>query len=274
MIVKSAEELQQLPEYKEVLLDLLLQLGDDDFILSFRGSEWLGLCPHIEEDVAYSSITQNTMGHATMYYKLIEEIGEGSADELAHARTEGQRKNAIILEEANGEGSYLDEPKYDWAFAVVRNYLYEVAKKIRLDSLKQSSYVPLANVARSVSREQYYHIKHWEIWFKQLLTSTPEARGKMETQIERIWKDFGGVLSLGPNADKMKDLQLIAGEKELSEKWLAMIESAFEEVGLQLPTSNPGLEAGNGREGTHTEHLTTALATLSEVYNMDRAAAW
>lgn len=64
-------------DYKEALLSLLYQLADDDFILAYRGSEWLGLAPHIEEDVAFSSINQDTMGHATMFYHLLEELGKG-----------------------------------------------------------------------------------------------------------------------------------------------------------------------------------------------------
>ncbi len=35
----------------ESLRELLYQLADDNFIHAFRGSEWLGLVPHIEEDV-------------------------------------------------------------------------------------------------------------------------------------------------------------------------------------------------------------------------------
>lgn len=55
--------------------ELLLHLADDDFIHAYRGSEWLGLAPHIEEDVASSSIAQDTMGHAAIFYQLLEEIG-------------------------------------------------------------------------------------------------------------------------------------------------------------------------------------------------------
>ncbi|MCD8508541.1 MAG: phenylacetate-CoA oxygenase subunit PaaC [Bacillus sp. (in: Bacteria)] len=260
--------------HKQALIELLYQLADDDFLLSFRGSEWLGLCPHIEEDVAYSSITQNTMGHAAMYYKLLEELGEGTADALAHEREAESRKNAIILEKANGKGFYTEEPVYDWAFAVVRNYFYEAAKKVRLDSLKQSSYVPLANVARSISREQYYHFRHWEVWFRQLLTSTPEAKERMESQIARVWEDFGGVLTFGPLGTEMKEYELISGEKELIDRWLKIINDSFQQAGVELPTTLPQMESGNGREGIHTEDLTTALNTLGEVYNMDRAATW
>ena len=58
MIVTKLEELHQLPEYKEALVELLFQLADDDFIIAYRGSEWVGIGPHIEDDVAFSSITR------------------------------------------------------------------------------------------------------------------------------------------------------------------------------------------------------------------------
>ncbi len=108
------------PDGQEALVELLFQLADDDFLFAYRGSEWLGLAPHIEEDIAFSSISQDTMGHAAMYYQLLEDLGCGSADELAHARPASARRNAVLLERANGPGHYLREPRYDWAFTVVR----------------------------------------------------------------------------------------------------------------------------------------------------------
>ena len=125
-------------EYKKAVVDLLFQLADDDFLFSYRGSEWLGLAPHIEEDVASSSISQDSMGHAAMYYKLLEELGAGKADDLAHGRPANERKNCILVERVNGPGNYMEDPDYDWAFAVVRNYFYTLAKKLKIQSLKQS----------------------------------------------------------------------------------------------------------------------------------------
>ena len=65
---------------------------------SFRGSEWLGLAPHIEEDVASSSISQDNMGHAAMFYQLLEELEVGTADDLAHLRPSSERRNSILTE--------------------------------------------------------------------------------------------------------------------------------------------------------------------------------
>ncbi|EKN63523.1 phenylacetate-CoA oxygenase subunit PaaC [Schinkia azotoformans] len=261
-------------EYKKVLVDLLYQLADDDFLHSFRGSEWLGLVPHIEEDVAYSSIAQNTMGHAAIYYELLEEIGEGKSDDLAHGRSDAVRKNAILLEEVNGPGGWLyEEPKYDWAFTVVRNYFYEVMKKHKIESLKTSSYEPLAQVAIKVQSETIYHLMHWRTWFYQLVSAEGEARDRMKAAIEKAWRDVGGLLSLGPNREAMVNTGLIDGEEVLKERFVAVVKDAFEHLNLEYP-GEPGMERGDGRTGVHTADLKEAINTLAEVYNLNPAVSW
>ena len=273
MKITKPEELHQHPEYKEALVELLFQLADDDFILSYRGSEWLGLAPHIEEDIAFSSINQDTMGHAAMYYQLLEDIGIGKADDLAHQRPSSERRNAVLLEEVNGPGHYLHEPRYDWAFAVVRHYFYTQAKKVRIDSLKHSSYEPLAQVAVKINMELYYHLMHWRTWFIQLTNAQGEARERMKNAVAKVFEDFGGVLTLGAKGDRMVEFGLIESEETLKQRWAQAMKPIFEEVNLDLP-SEFGMKRGNGRNGEHTADLDEAIMTLSEVYRLDPLTAW
>ncbi|MFE4074672.1 1,2-phenylacetyl-CoA epoxidase subunit PaaC [Peribacillus sp. YIM B13477] len=254
--------------------ELLLQLADDDFIHSYRGAEWLGLAPHIEEDVASASISQDTMGHSAIYYKLLDELGEGDADKLAHDRPAKERRNAIILELVNGPGHYMKDPDYDWAFAVVRNYFYTQAKAIKVQSLHSCSYEPLAEVAQKVQMELYYHLMHWKTWFVQLLGSGHlEAVSRMKAAIGKTMPDFAGVFSLGQYGEEMVELGLIEGEAVLQKKWIEAITPIFESVGLAA-TIQIGMARGDGRNGQHTEDLEKALETLSEVYASDKAASW
>src|SRR5205823_5760665 len=48
----------------------LLAIADDELILGWRDSEWTGIAPMLEEDVAFSSIAQNEIGHARALYEL------------------------------------------------------------------------------------------------------------------------------------------------------------------------------------------------------------
>ncbi|MED0662058.1 MULTISPECIES: 1,2-phenylacetyl-CoA epoxidase subunit PaaC [Geobacillus] len=261
------------PDGQEALVELLFQLADDDFLLAYRGSEWLGLAPHIEEDIAFSSINQDTMGHAAMYYQLLEEFGLGTADELAHARPATERRNAVLLELPNGPGHYLREPRYDWAFTVVRQYFYTQAKRIRLESLRKSAYKPLAEVAAKVQVELHYHLLHWHTWFVQLTNAPGEARTRMIKAIQDVAADFAGVLTLGARGAEMERWGLIEGEDVLTEKTIAALAPAFAEVGLEWPMPF-GMKHGNGRNGEHTPDLDDALATLSEVYRSVPQAIW
>jgi ring-1,2-phenylacetyl-CoA epoxidase subunit PaaC len=53
--------------------DTLLPLADDELIVGWRNSEWTGIAPFLEEDVAFSSIAQNEIGHARALYEIVAE---------------------------------------------------------------------------------------------------------------------------------------------------------------------------------------------------------
>ena len=64
----------------------LLKLADDELVLGWRNSEWTGIAPFLEEDVAFSSIAQTEIGHARAWYELAaKELGT-DADSLAFDR--------------------------------------------------------------------------------------------------------------------------------------------------------------------------------------------
>ncbi|QFT89238.1 1,2-phenylacetyl-CoA epoxidase, subunit C [Bacillus sp. THAF10] len=273
MIITSPAEAKQNSEYYQALTSLLFQLADDDFIIAYRGSEWLGLAPHIEEDVAFSSINQDTMGHASMFYQLLEELGEGNMDVLAHGRSVKERVNAILLEKVNGSGTYLTEPKYDWAFTVVRNCFYTMLKKIKVESLKNSSYEPLKHIAIKVNMELYYHLLHWKTWFVQLCNANGDAKSRMVAAIQLVMEEFEGVIHLGPSGEKMTSFNLLDSEDALRQRFVSELSAMFERANLSLET-NTKMKSGNGRNGEHTSDLEEALKTLAEVYNSDPAAVW
>mgnify|MGYP001463912540 CR=1 FL=1 len=269
-LIKTAEEARKNIPYKEALVELLYQFADDDFIISFRGSEWLGLAPHIEEDVAYSSITQNTMGHASMFYELLEELGEGDSDELAHERPLEKRRSSIYLEKMNGLGSYIEEPDYDWALAVVRNYLYESMKRIKLKAATNSSYEPLRFVAKKALTEQAYHLAHWRLWIQQLQNSTEEAKEKINFRLEEAANEFGDALSLGSKAEAIHQFNILIDEETLQNRWLEKVNNVLT---LKFDTV-PKMVLGNGRNGEHNADLQQAMNIFSEVYMTDTNAAW
>lgn len=55
-------------EQTKALKELLYLLADDELILGHRNSEWTGLGPILEEDIAFSSMAQDKIGHAQNFF--------------------------------------------------------------------------------------------------------------------------------------------------------------------------------------------------------------
>jgi ring-1,2-phenylacetyl-CoA epoxidase subunit PaaC len=136
----------------------LLEIADDELILGWRDSEWTGIAPLLEEDVAFSSIAQNEIGHARALYELVARERSTTADELAFDRSPDEYRCAQIVELR----------LLDWAQTIARHYLYEEADAIRLEQLKQSDDAEIAGLAAKIDREEAYHRMHAQMWHERL----------------------------------------------------------------------------------------------------------
>ncbi len=265
MRVENAQEAVLEPSYHKALKDLLYALADDELILGHRCSEWLGLAPDIEEDIAFSSIAQDEIGHATFFYNLLSELGEGQPDELAFARPASKFRNARFLEQQNG----------DFAHAIARGFLYDVYDNIRLKVLLQSSYVPLAEGVVKILREEHYHLLHLQTWFTRLAIAGGEAKDRLERAISMIWADIPDLFSFCEDESPLVSLGIVPMySDELHHRWEEKMLDVFRESGLIWPqVEMERLEKG-ARMHENTNELEQLLSVMSEVYRIDPAANW
>ena len=157
----------------------LLELADDELILGWRDSEWTGIAPTLEEDVAFSSIAQNEIGHARALYELAAvELG-GDADALAFDRQPDEYRCAPLVE------LHL----MDWAHTIARRYLYEEADRVRIGVLKAGDDAELAGLAAKIDREETYHRLHAEMWAGGL-----RGEPRFRDAVEELWPYALGVL--------------------------------------------------------------------------------
>ncbi len=281
---------QDLPAQRLVAVrDLVLQLADDDLVLGHRDSEWLGLAPDLEPDVAMASIAQDEVGHAAAFYGLLEELGLGAPDRLAFGRSPGEFRNAVLLELPNGPGTYLEAPRFDWAFAVVRHYVYDLFESIRLEALAASTFAPLARLARKIQVEERYHLLYGHTWLARLAAGPPQARRRLELALRRVLEEAADLCDLGQHEAELVAAGLVpASSTVLRERWCARLRAALQEAGLGEGADLllPGRPAGhgegevragmglNGRCGRHSPHLVALLDTMGEVIRSDREAIW
>src|SRR5215831_6622319 len=87
-------------QHSEALAELLLTLADDEFVLGFWDSEWTGIAPMLEEDVAFSSLAQDEIGHARVYYELLAALTGDTADRIAFGRQPEEYRHARLLDHA------------------------------------------------------------------------------------------------------------------------------------------------------------------------------
>ena len=160
--------------------ELLLDLADDELILGWRNSEWTGIAPFLEEDVAFSSIAQNEIGHARALYELAAEELGGDADALAFDRRPEEYRCAPLVQ-------LRLVP--DWARTIARHVLYETADAIRIAHLKKHEDETLAGVAAKIEREELYHRLHAEMWLERL-----RAEPRYVEAVEELWPYALGVL--------------------------------------------------------------------------------
>ena len=156
----------------------LLGLADDELVLGWRDSEWTGIAPLLEEDVAFSSIAQNEIGHARAVYELLAGP-EGDADVLAFDRKLEDYRCAPLVE------LHLLE----WAPTIARRWLYEVADEIRITALKADSESVVAGLAAKIDREEAYHRMHAEMWHERL-----RDEPRFQAAVEELWPYAVGLL--------------------------------------------------------------------------------
>ena len=171
---------------------LLLEIADDELILGWRDSEWTGIAPLLEEDVAFSSIAQNEIGHARALYELVARERGVTADELAFDRAPDEYRCAQLVELR----------LLDWEKTIARHVLYEDADAERLERLKSSDDAEIAGLAAKIDREEAYHRMHAQMWHDRLqdeprytaaleeLRPLLQARGEHTAELPELWDEM------------------------------------------------------------------------------------
>jgi ring-1,2-phenylacetyl-CoA epoxidase subunit PaaC len=204
----------------------LLAIADDELILGWRDSEWTGIAPTLEEDVAFSSIAQNEIGHARALDELAaRELGT-DADALAFDREPAEYHCAALVE------LHL----LDWAHTIARRWLYEEADRVRLHALMHDGDAELAGLAGKIDREETYHRMHAEMWAARL-----RDEPRFRAAVEELWPYALGVLrdELRPELARRVGLEVVPaharGEHtgELQELWETMTEVRRSAPGAQ-----------------------------------------
>jgi ring-1,2-phenylacetyl-CoA epoxidase subunit PaaC len=242
----------------------LLRLGDDRLVLGHRLSEWCGHGPILEEDIALANIALDLIGQATLLLKLAADVeGRGrDADALAYFRDAIDYRNAQIVE----------LPKGDFAFTIVRQFLFSVFSLFQMEALAKSANGELAGIAAKAVKETKYHVRHSAQWVVALGDGTAESHDRAQRALDELWR-YTGELFMSDDVDAAVARDGVGVDPStLEASWRAQVDDVLRRATLTPPPTTY-MQRG-GRTGRHTEHLGHMLTEMQIVARSHPGAEW
>jgi ring-1,2-phenylacetyl-CoA epoxidase subunit PaaC len=235
----------------------LLRLGDDRLVLGHRLSEWCGHAPILEEDIALANIALDLIGQANLFLSLA-----GDPDAFAYLREAIDYRNVLMVE----------LPRGDFAFTIVRQFLFSVAAVYQMDGLARSTNTALAGIAAKALKETRYHARHAGEWVIKLGDGTDESHRRAQDAVDALWR-FTGEMFVMDDVDRALIAEGVAPDLSTIEPlWQAQVADVLARATLKAPEG--GYMQRGGRVGRHTEHLGHMLTEMQILQRSFPGATW
>jgi ring-1,2-phenylacetyl-CoA epoxidase subunit PaaC len=245
------------------LAELLLSMADDEFVSGFMDSEWTGIAPLLEEDIAISSISQDELGHARALYQLLAGVLDDGRDEdgIAYDREPDAYRHARLL----------DHPRGDWADTIARRFLYELADEARLASIGRG-YPPLAELVEKLRREERYHRMHVVAWIERLANGGGDARRRLEAALATHGPDAPTVFSPVEGEAELLEAGILTRSMAAAEAaWRADLTTILVPLGLALP---PSIDPSAAGRRDHSAAFRWLWTEFTSVRRSEGGATW
>ena len=250
----------------EAVQTLLLSLADDELVLGHRDSEWTGHAPILEEDIAFSNIAQDELGHSLVWFGLFEKLSGHSPDVMAFER---QWNDFTCCH-------FVEYPRGDFAYTLMRQYLFDEAEFVRLSAFAESSYSPLKEAAGKIIREESYHLLHSGGLVERLGTGTDESHERMQKALDIAYPQALGMFEPLVEERMLVSDGVMPEQRNLFDSWGGRIRSHIASATLHIPPLNGAELSGSygGRRRNHTEHLKLLVEDLQSVYRIAPGGKW
>jgi len=248
------------------LVERVTAHADDELVLGHRDAEWTGHAPLLEEDIALANLAQDEIGHAITWYGVRSGLDGSDPDRLVYFRGADEYRSSHLVA----------LPRGDWAFTMLRQYLFDAYETELLARLARSSYQPLAQAAVKIAREELFHLRHSALWLERLAHGTDESRRRLTAALDELLPLLPGLLAPLPGDAALAAAGVYPEAAELADAVLARVGAALEAAGLARPTLEPPADAaGADRRQRPDGVLAALLAEMQSVARSDpQAEGW
>ncbi len=237
----------------------LTRLGDNTLILGHRISEWCGLAPILEEDIALANMALDLIGQTQLWLGLAGQVeGAGrDADALAFLRDGWHFRNLLLVERPNG----------DFGQTLMRQFLFDAWHQPMLKALEGSSDPRIAEIAAKAVKEVAYHVERSADLVIRLGDGTEESHTRMQRALDRLWP-YVGEMFVGDDTDaRLAAEGIVPAPESLRPAWEATLAEVMAEATLILPTTTFAHKGGKqGRHSEHMGHILTSMQWLQRAY--------
>ena len=249
---------------QDALFGLALRFGDSSLILGHRLSEWAGHGPILEEDIALANLGLDLIGQARSFLTYAGEV-EGKArdeDALAYLRNAPEYKNLLMVE----------LPRGDFAFTMMRQFLYSAFHLPLFRELMNSSDATIAAIAAKAEKEITYHLRHSSQWVVRMGDGTQESHDRCQQALDSLWAFTGEMFEVDAPTQSLIRAGVFCDPETLRATWNQTIDDVLSEATLKKPES--GWMQSGGLSGQHTEHLGHLLAEMQSVPRAYPGSQW
>ncbi|HZQ08336.1 MAG TPA: 1,2-phenylacetyl-CoA epoxidase subunit PaaC [Anaerolineae bacterium] len=237
---------------EHALAEMVLAFGDDEFILGHRDSEWTGHAPILEEDIAFANIALDELGHAQLWYGLYQAMTGIEPDRLVYFREADAYRCAQFVELLKG----------DWAFSMLRQYLFDAAEAVLLPALAASTDTRISEIAAKIRPEEIYHLRHTSNWVKRLGLGTEESHRRMQSALDEMWSYALQLFVPLPHQVEWVEKGVMPDPTKLQREWEQQVVAFLNASGLVVPTTR--IPAAISR-AAHTNYLPELLTDMQQV---------
>ncbi len=246
------------------LFTYLLRLGDDNLVLGQQLGALLSRMPELEADIAVANVCLDHLGQARNFLTYAAEV-EGAGrdeDQLAMLRDERGFRNAVLMEQPNG----------DFARTMARQLFVDAYQVPLYEGLSRSTDDRLAGIAEKAAKEARYHLRHSGTWVVRLGDGTAESHCRMQAAIDALWPFTGDLFAADEVEASLVAEGVAVDPASIRPAFDATVGDVLAQAGLRLP-EDPYQRIG-GRQGLHTELLGHLLPEMQSLYRANPGVEW